>query len=86
VLKVIKDTDLNLLKLIVDRGPVKYDIAKEELGEDYKLTLTRCRARSLVIPTHMEGTAYKLDISPFGKDVLDAWNKRELDKKLKSEM
>jgi DNA-binding ferritin-like protein (Dps family) len=82
ILKMLKEDDLKLSRLIDKRGPTTYNFAKEELGETYKDALCRCRARNLILPTHMEGTSYKLDLSKLGKDVLEEWEKRDMDKKL----
>ena len=75
-LRMVKEPDIDLLRLIDNKGPVKYDVAKEELGDDYKLSLTRCKARNLIISTCISGTFYKLDMSSLGKDVLDEWDRR----------
>jgi hypothetical protein len=75
-LKMVKPADIELLKLIDKQGPIKYDVAKEQLGDEYKLTFTRCKARNLVIPTCMGGTYYKIDISSLGKDVLEEYERR----------
>ena len=75
MLKILKPSDISLLRLIENQGPVKYDTAKDELGEEYKNTLTRCKARSLVIPTHLGNNNYKLDLSSIGFDVLTALDK-----------
>lgn len=75
LLKILKPIDISLLRLIESKGPVKYDTAKDELGEQYKETLTRCKARSLVIPTNLGNNNYKLDLSSIGFDILAALDK-----------
>lgn len=75
LLKILKPTDIQLLRLIESKGPVKYDTAKDTLGENYKNTLTKCKARSLIIPTNLGNNNYKLDLSSIGFDVLAALDK-----------
>lgn len=77
LLKILKPEDIMLLRLIQKLGPTKYDKAKEELGEQYKDTLTRCKARSLIIPTKLHNNNYKLDLSSIGFDVLAALDKTD---------
>lgn len=72
LLKILKPADIMLLRLIDQKGPVKYDTAKEVLGEKYKDTLTKCKARSLVIPTNLGNNNYKLELSSIGYNVLEA--------------
>jgi hypothetical protein len=72
LLKILKPSDIQLIRLIDSNGPIRYDTAKDKLGEDYKLTLTRCKARSLVIPTNLGNNNYKLDLSSIGRDILAA--------------
>lgn len=79
VLKIMKPDDITLLRLIETKGPIKYDTAKETLGEKYKDTLTRCKARSLVIPTNLGNNNYKIDLSSIGIDVLAALDKNGSD-------
>ena len=75
-LRMIKESDIELLRLIDNRGPIKYDIARDVLGEDYKLTLTRCRARDWIISTCVGPNQYRLDLGSLGKDILDALDKQ----------
>jgi len=72
LMKILKPSDIQLIRLIDTHGPIKYDTAKEQLGEDYKLTLTRCKARSIVIPTNLGNGNYKLDLSSIGRDIIAA--------------
>jgi hypothetical protein len=75
LLKILKPDDVRLLRLIESKGPIKYDTAKDSLGETYKDTLTRCKARSLVIPTNLGNNNYKIDLSSIGFDILAALDK-----------
>jgi hypothetical protein len=77
LLKIIKPSDIQLLRLIEKRGPTHHAVAKEELGEEYKDTLTRCKARSLIIPTAMGNNNYRLDLSSIGVDLLSALDRKE---------
>jgi hypothetical protein len=81
-LRLIKPVDIDFLRLIDTRGPIRHDTAKDELGDEkYKMSLTRCKARSLIISTCQGGTVYKLDMTSLGKDVLDEYDNRQLDNK-----
>lgn len=75
LLKIIKPSDIQLLRLIDNLGPIKYDTAKDKLGEDYKNTLIRCKARNLIIPMNMGANNYKIELSSIGRDVLAAHDK-----------
>jgi hypothetical protein len=75
LLKILQPEDIQLLELIKRVGPCKYDTAKDHLGAQYTDTLTRCKARSLVIGTNMGNNNYKLDLSSIGVDVLKALEK-----------
>ena len=74
-LRMIKEADVKMLRLVDNLGPSKYDKLKEELGEDYKLAFTRCKARSLIDSTRVAPNQYRLDLTSLGKDVLDALDK-----------
>jgi hypothetical protein len=75
LVKILQPDDIQLLSLIRQKGPVKYNIAKDTLGEKYQDTLTRCKARSLVIPTNIGSNHYRLDLSSIGIDVLKSLEK-----------
>ena len=78
ILKLIKERDIDLLKLILERGPVKYRrLVKDELDDEGKLALVRCKARSLIVATHMGSGYYKYDLTPLGHSVLEALQKNE---------
>lgn len=72
LLKILKPSDIQLLRLIETKGPLKYELIKTALGEAYDNTMTKCRARSLVIATNMGSNHYKLDLSSIGVSVLEA--------------
>lgn len=77
VLKMIKPEDVDLLKLIDKIGPVYYEKAKNELGENYKDTITRCRARNLIVSTNVQQKNYKYEITGLGKDVITALENKD---------
>lgn len=77
ILKIIQPEDIKLLKLIEKVGPCEHRTVKSSLGEDNaKAALTRCKARSLVIPTQMNKKYYKYDLSSIGIDVLNEYKKK----------
>jgi hypothetical protein len=75
MLKILVPADILLLRTIQKKGPLSYEGAKAILGEDYKDTITKCKARSLVIPNSVGTHHYIFDISSIGLDIL-----KELDK------
>ena len=70
LMKLLKPSDIKLIRLIDNLGPINYNTAKDNLGDDYKLTLTRCKARSIIIPTNLGNNNYKLDLSSIGRDII----------------
>lgn len=70
LMKILKPSDIKLIRLIDELGPLRYETAKEQLGETYKVTVTRCKARSIVIPTNVGNNNYKLDLSSIGRDII----------------
>jgi len=78
ILKRIQLSDLKLLQLIIDQGPVWHGKIKKLFGEENgKLMLLRLRARGLVSPIHYPNGYYRYDISKLGIDVLEYSKKRE---------
>jgi hypothetical protein len=75
LLKIITPPDIKLLRLIQRKGPAHHKMVQTELGEDYKDTVTRCKARSLVIPIDYGKENYKLELSSIGIDILAALDK-----------
>lgn len=68
LMKRVQATDLELLKLIRDRGMIHGHIVE---SESLKSSLTRCKARGLVIPVRVKGKYYKYDISDLGMELLN---------------
>lgn len=81
VLRMIKPEDTQLLTLISNKGPIYYEMARSTLGEKYKDTITRCKARNLIIATTPNQKSYRYDISPLGVDVLAAIENKATAKK-----
>jgi hypothetical protein len=78
ILKIIMPADIKLLRLIQQKGPCYHKMVKTELGEtEYRDAVTRCKARSLVIPIDFGNENYKLDLSSIGIDVLAALDKKD---------
>lgn len=74
LMKILKPNDFKLLRLIDRKGPVYYEAIEKELGENYRDVVTKCKARSLVIPTRINQDYWKLDLSSLGHDVLTKAN------------
>ena len=77
ILRMIKPADITFLKLIDTKGPVIYEKARKELGDKYKDTVTRCRARNLITPTQRYGARYRYDLSRLGQDILLALENKD---------
>jgi len=71
VLKMMKPSDLNLLKIIDKNGAINYQKARKELEDDYKQTLIRCKARGLVTTQDYGKDNYKIELTPLGFDALE---------------
>ena len=80
MLKILVPADILLLRTIQKKGPLSYETAKAILGEDYKDTVTKCKARSLVIPTSVGTHHYTFDLSSIGLDILKELDKGKEDK------
>lgn len=76
LLKILNEHDFKLLRLIQRKGPAHHKMLQTELGEQYKDTVTRCKARSLVL-TMNTGSDTKLDLSSIGIDILAALDKKD---------
>jgi len=67
----MQDIDFEFLQKLYNTGGVSKDWMNKEENKDYKIALTRCKARSLAIPLR-KGTAYWYDITDLGLEVLNA--------------
>ena len=70
LLRMIKPEDEQFLRLIDQKGPVCYEKATNQLGEQAKNTITRCKARNLIISLNTGNGNNKYEISQLGKDLL----------------
>lgn len=68
--KKVEQVDLQLLRLIKQRGPIHYHKLKDELGQFGKKALIRCKARQLVTPVRRSETYYVYDLTSLGFDLL----------------
>ena len=79
ILKRIQDSDLKLLQLIEDQGPVWHGKIKRLFGkENGKLVLLRLRSRGLVSPIRHPNGYYQYDISKLGIAVLEFSKERDV--------
>jgi len=81
VLKMIKPSDIQLLKLIDLNGPIYYKKAREDLKELYKQTVIRCKSRGLIITSDHGSYNYKLEITPLAIDVLESLKNKDTARK-----
>jgi len=78
VLKRIKSSDIRLLKIIVDQGPIWHGKIKRIFGkENGKFMLLRLRNRGLVSPIRYPNGYYQYDISELGVEVLEYLKERD---------
>lgn len=73
VLRRVLPSDIELLRLIVNNGPVWHGRIKRELGvEEGKNALLRSRVRELVRPIRHSNGYYQYDVTDLGVRVLNA--------------
>jgi len=78
-LKRIQLSDLKLLQIIIDQGPVWHGKIKRLFGEENgKLMLLRLRSRGLVSPIRHPNGYYRYDISKLGIEVLEHFKERDV--------
>jgi len=65
--KSVKAIDLDLLRLITERGPIHQKVID---SAEMKRALIRCKARGLIIPVRVKDTYYKHDITNLGRELL----------------
>lgn len=63
LLRLVKPEDIQLLKLIDQKGPVAYEKTMEDV-------ITRCRSRNLILTVSTAGKHVKYELSRLGKDLL----------------
>ncbi len=76
ILKRMKPTDVNLLRLIDRKGPTYSKAILEELGEEGKDTITRLKSKGIIVARRESAHYYRYDMTDLGSDVL-----AELDRK-----
>jgi hypothetical protein len=70
LLRMLKPEDEQFLRLIDNKGPTRFEAAIDTLQEKTKDTITRCRARNLIISVNAGKGHCKYEISQLGKDLL----------------
>jgi hypothetical protein len=78
LMKTLKKPDLKLLRLIDRLGPVTHDKVKEEIGDEGEAadTITRCKARSIIIAKKVGDNYYRLELGSLGRDIIERLNKQ----------
>lgn len=77
IVKRIKPTDMNLLRLIDEKGPTYSKAILEELGSEGKQALVRLKARGLIVPRRESSHYYKYDMTDLGVSVLETLNQEK---------
>jgi hypothetical protein len=72
IIKRIQSIDINLLKVLLERGPSSYEVLQKEMGQDYRNAVMRMKARGIIIPKRIDNHYYKYDITDLGLDVVKA--------------
>jgi hypothetical protein len=75
-IRMLKPEDLILLRYIDNKGPSRHSTINDELGVKAKDTVTRCKARNLIISISDGPNHCKYEMSQLGKDVLTAYDKK----------
>ena len=76
ILKRIKPFDVQILDMIVERGPVYRSRITDELGEKASETLVRLKARNLVVPLKKTKDYYVYDLTNLGLEVRQEYHSR----------
>ena len=77
IMKRIKPTDMNLLRLIDEKGPTYSKAILEELGREGKDAIIRLKARGLIVPRRESAHYYKYDMTDLGLTVLEHLNQEK---------
>lgn len=72
IMRRIQKTDINLLSILLKKGPSNYDVLRDDLGQDYKDAIVRLKARGLIVPKRIKSHHYKYDITDLGLSVVQA--------------
>jgi len=77
ILKRVKPIDMNLLRLIDEKGPTYSKAILEELGAESREALVRLKARGLIVPRRESAHYYKYDMTDLGVSVLEALSREK---------
>jgi len=77
IVKRVKPIDVNLLRLIDEKGPTYSKAILEELGAESRDALVRLKARGLIVPRRESAHYYKYDMTDLGVSVLEALNREK---------
>lgn len=77
IVKRIKPMDMNLLRMIDQKGPTYNKAIIAELGPEGKQALVRLKARGLIVPRRESEHYYKYDMTDLGVSVLEVLNKEK---------
>ncbi len=77
IVKRIKPTDTNLLRLIDQKGPTYSKAIVEELGREGKEAIVRLKARGLIVPRRESEHYYRYDMTDLGLSVLEVLNQEK---------
>lgn len=83
LLQLVNAEDLNLLRLIQVKGPLTISILADEIGENGKTIINRCKSRSLINPMRCGDNYYKMELGYLGIEVLKTLDK---DRDIESEI
>lgn len=75
VFKLCKEPDFQLLHFINTRGPIHHHLVKDKEIDHF--TITRLKARGLIVPTEVNKDYYKYDLSSLGRELVNKWEKAE---------
>jgi hypothetical protein len=74
VVKRMQPMDIQLLRLIQERGPIYAKALQDELGDEGKKSLVRMKARGLVVPRRESEHYYRYDMTDLAISVLNEIN------------
>ena len=70
LMKRIQPIDLDLLRMIRKLGAIQHKKVTGSFGELGKISLTRCKARGLIVPQRKSSAYYVYDITDLGLELL----------------
>jgi len=72
ILKRIQPLDINLLNILLQKGPSTFEVLKDEMGPEYRNTVVRMKARGIIVPQKVGNNYYKYDITELGMSIVKA--------------